>query len=279
MPVSYICSTRTIVETTIKGIGSKERERLATMLAKTQAPLSVALVQQVLGLERNHAAQLLSKWARKGWVVRLKRGLYAPVPLVSRTADIALEDPWAVVPALFGPCYIGGWSAAEHWGLTEQLFRTVIVVSSKTVRDRKPIIQGTAFWIRTVRPEALFGTKSIWRGTVRVDISTPTRTILDMLDVPALGGGMRSVSDMFVSYLRSDDRDLQGLVEMADRLGNRTVFKRLGFLLERTAPEEENMIAQCRQRMSKGDSRLDPSLPADMLVTRWRLWIPQSWAT
>jgi predicted transcriptional regulator of viral defense system len=274
---SYIYGTQSIVAPTIQGIGSKEREKLSAVLAQAKGPLSVDLVEKTLGIGRSTASWLLSNWARKGWLVRLKRGVYAPVPMGARTADIPLEDPWAVVPSMFAPCYIGGWSAAEHWGLTEQLFRTIIVVSSKPVRDRKPVVQGTSFWIKTVRPEALFGTKSVWRGTVRLDVSTPTRTVLDLLDDPALGGGMRSATDMFANYLKSDDRDMHGLADAADRLGNKTVFKRLGFLLERMAPEEENVIRRCRQAMSKGDSQLDPALPAELLVTRWRLWIPTSW--
>jgi predicted transcriptional regulator of viral defense system len=267
------------VASTIQGIGSKEREKLSAVLTSATGPLTVDFVEQTLKIGRSTASWLLSNWTRKGWLVRLKRGVYAPVPMGSRTADIALEDAWAVVPSLFAPCYIGGWSAAEHWGLTEQLFRTVIVVSGKAVRDRKPVIQGTTFWIRTVKPELLFGTKSIWRGSVRVDVSTPTRTMLDLLDDPTFGGGIRSVSDMLRAYLDSDERDLNELVAMAERLGNRTVYKRLGFLVERMAPEETNVLALCKKHMSSGDSELDPALPAEVLVTRWRLWIPKSWST
>jgi len=264
---------------TIQGIGSKEREHLAAVLNSAKGPLSADLVVQVLGIGRSSASWLLSNWTRKGWLVRLKRGVYSPVPMGSRTADIPLEDPWAVVPSLFAPCYIGGWSAAEHWGLTEQLFRTIIVISIKAVRDRKPVVQGTSFWIKTVRPEMLFGTKSLWRGSVRVDISTPTRTVLDLLDDPALGGGIRSVSDMLRTYLKSDAKDLKDLIAMADRLGNRTVFKRLGFLLEQLVPEETDALTMCREHMSAGDSQLDPALPAEVLVSRWRLWVPKHWKT
>ena len=276
---SYIYGTRSIVMSTIQGIGSKEREHLAAVLNSAKGPVTADLVEKVLGVGRSTASWLLSNWTRKGWLVRLKRGVYSPVPMGSRTADIPLEDPWAVVPSLFAPCYIGGWSAAEHWGLTEQLFRTIIVISSKAVRDRKPVVQGTAFWIKTVRPEAVFGTRSLWRGSVRVDISTPTRTVLDLLDDPALGGGIRSVSDMLRTYLMSDAKDLNELIVMADQLGNRTVFKRLGFLLEQLVPEEVDALTQCRERMSTGDSQLDPTLPAEVLVSRWRLWVPQHWKT
>lgn len=274
---SYIYGTRSIVMSAIQGIGSKERERLSAVLNTAKGPVTIDLVEQVLGIGRSTASWLLSNWTRKGWLVRLKRGVYSPVPMGSRTADIPLEDPWAAVPSLFAPCYIGGWSAAEHWGLTEQLFRTVVVISGKAVRDRKPVVQGTTFWIKTVRPEMLFGTKSLWRGSVRVDISTPSRTIVDLLDDPALGGGIRSVSDMLDAYLRSDAKDLKELVALADRLGNRSVFKRMGFLLEQQVPEETESLAACRERMSAGDSQLDPSLPAEVLVSRWRLWMPEHW--
>ncbi len=276
---SYIYSTCSIVMSAIQGIGSKERERLSAVLNRATGPVTIDLVEEVLEVSRSTASWLLSNWTRKGWLVRLKRGIYAPVPMGSLTADIPLEDPWAAVPSLFGPCYIGGWIAAEHWGLTEQLFRTVIVISGKAVRDRKPVVQGTPFWIKTVRPETLFGTKSLWRGSVRVDISTPSRTIVDLLDDPALGGGIRSTSDMLAAYLRSDAADLKELVALADRLGNRTVFKRLGFMLEQLVPKETEALAACRERMSTGDSRLDPSLPAEVLVSRWRLWMPEHWKT
>ena len=34
----------------------------------------------------------------------------------------SLEDPLVIAEKLFSPCYVGGWSAAEYWGITEQIF-------------------------------------------------------------------------------------------------------------------------------------------------------------
>ena len=42
-------------------------------------------------------------------------------------AEQVVEDPWILVPALFDPAYIGGRTAAEHWDLTEQIFRDIVV--------------------------------------------------------------------------------------------------------------------------------------------------------
>jgi predicted transcriptional regulator of viral defense system len=220
---------------------------------------------------------MLARWAKAGWLSRVRRGLYVPVPLESRTSDVPLEDAWVIAAQLYGPCYIGGWSAAEYWDLTEQIFRTVVVLTVQRPRDRNPTIKQTDFLLRSVQEKALFGVKSVWRGQVKVDVSDPTRTMLDMLSDPQLGGGIRSTVDMLKNYLKSEKKDLALLLEYASRLGNGAVFKRLGFLLEKFSPADQDAISQCRERLTTGNAKLDPALETDKLVTRWRLWVPQRW--
>jgi len=125
----------------------------------------------------------------------------------------------------------------------------------------------------------MFGLKPVWRGQVKVSVSDPTRTVLDMLNDPKLGGGIRSTVDVFVSYLKSEKKDTKLLIEYAKQLDNGAVFKRLGFLAERFAPEETYVIQECQSRMTKGNAKIDHDLPADKLVTKWRLWVPNSWVT
>jgi predicted transcriptional regulator of viral defense system len=98
-----------------------------------------------------------------------------------------------------------------------------------------------------------------------------------MLSDPQLGGGIRSTVDMLMNYLKSEKKDLTLLLEYANRLGNGAVFKRLGFLLEKYSPMDQEAIAQCRERLTTGNAKLDPALKADKLVTRWRLQVPQRW--
>jgi predicted transcriptional regulator of viral defense system len=188
-----------------------------------------------------------------------------------------LEDAWVIADKLFSPCYIGGWSAAEYWDLTEQIFRTVIVLTSQRPRERKPVLKGTEFLLKTVSDKAMFGLKTVWRGQVKIKVSDPTRTILDMLSDPLLEGGMRSTVDMFKNYLNSDKKNLALLINYADQLGNGAVFKRLGFLLEQYTENEQELISQCRERLTKGNTKLDPSSKEDKLVTRWRLWVAERW--
>ncbi len=263
---------------TISGLGKKDRKRLSAIFRETKGTISVREAAGILDIDSTDAAKMLSRWARKGWLSRIRQGLYVRVPLESSTPDIPLEDPWIVADRLFSPCYIGGWSAAEYWDLTEQIFRTIVVMTTKRPRDRAPVLKGTSFMLRTVSEKTLFGTKSIWRGQVKVSISDPSRTILDMLADPRLGGGIRPTLDLFLNYMKSENKDVSLLTEYAKRLGNGAVFKRLGFLMERYAPDQAAAIALCRAQLTKGLAKLDPSRKAGKLATRWRLWVPENLA-
>ena len=259
------------------GLGKADRERLSAVLRSTSGTITVDEATKILELPGTTAAKLLSRWAKKGWLSRVRRGLYIPVPLESRTADIPLEDAWVIAGKLYEPCYIGGWSAAEYWDLTEQIFRTVVVLTTQRPRERKQSIKGTDFLLKTVPDKAMFGLKAVWRGQVKVKVSDPTRTVLDMLSAPLLGGGLRSSVDMFKNYMASENKNIGLLIEYADQLGNGAVFKRLGFLLEKFSEDEQVFIEQCRKRLTKGNAKLGPALNADNLVTRWRLWVPERW--
>jgi len=263
---------------TLSGLGKVDRERLADVIRSTKGTISVAETSKILDVTPSNASKMLSLWTRKGWLSRVRRGLYISIPLESRTAEIPLEDPWIVAARIFTPCYIGGWSAVEYWNLTEQIFRTVIVITTQRPRNRKPMINDTKFLLRTISDQQMFGLKPVWRGQIKVWVSDPTRTILDLLNDPQLGGGIRSTLDIFINYLKSDKNDLQLLVKYAKDFGNGAVFKRLGFLLEKFRPVNQKTINLCKTNITKGNAKLDPKLPAEKLVTRWKLWIPKSWS-
>jgi len=261
----------------LTGIGKIDRERMAAIIRGTKGTVSVEDAARILDVESTDAAKMLSRWSKKGWMSRIRRGLYVYVPLESRTADVPLEDPWLVADRLFSPCYIGGWSAAEYFDLTEQIFSTVMVMTLQKPRNRRPEVKGTVFILRTISEKAMFGLKPVWRGQVKISVSDPTRTILDMLVDPVFGGGIRPVKDMLENYLRSENKNLKQLIEYGERLQNGAVFKRLGFLLEKIAPNETKVIEECYKRLTAGNAKLDPKLNNIKLVTRWRLWVPEKW--
>ncbi|WP_273285594.1 type IV toxin-antitoxin system AbiEi family antitoxin domain-containing protein [Methylibium petroleiphilum] len=256
------------------GLSATSREQLSTLLRDSPSVLTAGQAASALGMTHTAAARRLAAWSRAGWLARVRRGAYVPVPIESASADVALDDPWSVAGAMFAPCYIGGWSAAEHWGLTEQIFRSLCVMTTQRPRNRKPVLRKARFELHTV-PEAHFiGLKAIWRGSTRVQVSDPARTLIDMLANPALAGGIRHLVEMLGSLLHDQPREAAKLGAYAVKLGIGSVFKRLGFLLQRDHPDQAALIALCRQNLSAGYARLDPALPADRLATAWRVWVP-----
>jgi predicted transcriptional regulator of viral defense system len=262
----------------ISGLGKLDRKRLGEIIRRTKGIIGVEEASDILKVTSTDAAKMLSRWSKKGWLARISRGVYIHIPLESRTLDIPLEEPWIIAERLFAPCYIGGWSAAQHWDLTEQIFRSVVVMTKQNPRNHTPIIRGTKFILRTISDKAMFGISPVWKGQVKVSVSNPTKTIIDMLNDPRIGGGIRSTVDMFINYMKSKDKNIDLLIEYTKRLGNGAVFKRIGFLLENYAPDEKSAINTCKSQLTKGNVKLDPKLGADKLVTRWRLWIPASWS-
>jgi predicted transcriptional regulator of viral defense system len=261
----------------IAGIGKVDRIRLAEIIRGTKGTISVAEAANILKMTQSDVAKILSRWVKKGWLSRVQRGTYIPIPIEARATDIPFEDPWIIAEKIFSPCYIGGWSAAEYWDMTEQIFQTIVVCTTKKLRNRNLKIQKTNFLLRTISKNSMFGLESVWRGQVKVSVSDPTRTILDMLAAPVLAGGIRSTVDIFINYMKSKNKNLDLLLKYADSLNNGAVFKRLGFLLERLAPDEKLAVTACKSKMTKGNAKLDPLLKADILITKWRLWVPRSW--
>ena len=157
---------------------SASRARVAAVLRAAKDVVSIDLVERTLAIELQQAAKLLSRWAGQGWVRRIGRGLYVPVPLDLAGNTQIVEDPWLLVPALFDQSYIGGWTAAHHWDLTEQLFNETIVFTTKRVDTPRVAAQGVVFLPHHVAARHLFGLKPVWRGTTRVQFSDPARTAL-----------------------------------------------------------------------------------------------------
>ena len=258
--------------TSTHGISEKNRKMLTTLHRGTSGPFTPREAANLLGLDIGRTQRFLAYLAAAGWLTRIRRGLYVTVPLDVAEPVSWKEDPWIVAAKVFSPFYIGGWSACEHWGLTDQIFKETVVISGKTIRRRHMEIQGVTFYIKVVDRDKIFGTETVWRGRTRVFVSDPTRTIVDILDDPGIGGGIRHVADILEAYLSHERRNDSLLLEYAHKLGNRTVFKRLGYLLEAAKVSDEILIETCHKAISSGISLLDPSAPRKgRFVRRWNL--------
>ena len=252
------------------------RQQLGEILREAGEVFTVADAAACLEIPGEDMAKTLARWAKQGWLARIKRGLYAFVPIDASPADGVLEDPWILIPELFGSCYIAGWSAAEYWDLTEQIFHDICVLIERAPARKRQVMQNFTFVLTKINPHLVFGTKAIWKQNKKILISDPHKTIIDMLYDPRLGGGIQHVVDCFGEYVSGEHRDFSRLGDYASRMKSGAVFKRLGFLAERHLGDKHELTALCRKNLSQGNAYFDPSLKKGPLVTRWRLFVPES---
>lgn len=254
------------------GLEQRLRSDLERLHREAAGPIDAGQTAKLLSISLPRARRLLSYFYTRGWLARIARGLYVTVPLGAANPQEWREDPWIVASRVFEPAYIGGWSAAEHWALTEQVFRSVVVFTSARQHARERTLQDTTFVLKVLPEDKVFGTRTVWRGENRIAVSDPSRTVLDVLDEPRLGGGGAHVAALTRAYFESEHRDDERLLSYVRRLGNRTVFKRLGYLVEALGVDAPRVVAACASEKSAGISPLDPSAsPRGRIVRRWNL--------
>jgi predicted transcriptional regulator of viral defense system len=257
------------------GIGKKSRKYLARVLTQSKSGLITSSeVSDVLQITKARARRLLQSWEKNEWLFRIQRDLYQPMTLEADGKLTVVEDPWIVADKLFAPCYIGGWTAVEYWNLTEQVFQTIIVVTSHRFSKNDFIVGGIKYRLKMTSQKAFFGLKTVWRNNLKMHISDPTKTIIDTLNDPIFGGGMRFIVDFFKEYLKSEHKSLNLLIEYAEKMKNCTIFKRLGFLIDSLQPNETAFINECKKRISKGRSQFDPTIKGTIFNSKWSLLIP-----
>lgn len=260
---------------TLAGLSAQERHILQHF---TSACVSTIRNEDIISLLRcipKSANQILLRLQAKGWLYRLKRGMYYIVPISSKTSTPALENPLTLVMDLFENGFISGWSAAEHWDFTEQIFNTISLVSTDKVRKNHQQIGDISLRIKSVTENRYFGFKTIWIENKKIRIADPHRTIIDILDMPKFGGGGQLMVDIFNAYVSSEYCDFSKLLQYAIQYKKGAVIKRLGYLTEQSkAVVPDDFFKVCKENISKGILCIDPDGPARGIVNHeWQLKI------
>lgn len=254
----------------------RPKKHLGMLVREAGEIFTVRTASVILGISNIETAKILARWAQQGWLTRIRRGFYAIVPIEASDTKQALEDAWIIIPELFSPCYVGGWSAAEYWDLTEQLFRDICVLTEKPVIHKKKEIHNIPFLLSHIPASLNFGTKTVWKKGNKIQVSDPHKTILDMLRTPHLGGGIQHIIDCFKEYIKSNHSNYEQLMTYAIKMNNGAVFKRLGFLSSELIGANESLTLLCHERLTKGTTHIDPSFKNGKLITRWRLILPEN---
>ena len=248
------------------GLGVELVRRLASEGDRVFTSARARELAPAVGLSAGYVRQALHRLARSGWVIRLRKGLYA---LSSTVPGVTPAHEFEIAMALVDPAAISHWSALHHHGLTEQAPRSVFVLTTseasvprrrraeaENARDGCPVA-GVTYRFVQVKPARFFGTEKVWIGEARVTITDPERTLLDGLAKPQYCGDFAEVLHAFEA--RGTDLDLPRIIEYALRLDAATA-KRLGWVLARRGVGLSK-LERLAALPIKGYRKLDPTGP------------------
>ena len=219
---------------------------------------------------------LVSRLARKGWLLRIERGKYAVVP---RAAIGAWSEHPFVIAHGIAPehHFISYWSALAHHGLTEQQPQVVTVAVLR--RSRPPIsFQHWDYRFVEVPESAFFGYREhafpALNGavTVHVPIADPSKAVLDSLEHEDAAGGLAEVTKALRRGFARKLVSVQELAANVERWGNAALAARAGFLVERLDLGDATPLMKLARRngrvpaLSQQDRKSEA--PTDR---RWRL--------
>lgn len=267
-------STRMIqLETGSSAVAQDPKETLRRLARGARGGLvTTERSAELLGVGANAASLTLGRLVRRGWLSRVRRGLYLILPLEAGREGTAIEDPWVLAQELYSPCYIGGWTAAEFWGLTEQLFRGTFVVTAANIRRAREAFLGAEFHLTRATQERVEEVGKVWRGRERIAVSDRERTIADALANPSWVGGVRHFVEILRTYRESKEWNPSRLIKRVEEIGSGASFKRLGYLAETVLKPDRSIVKEALARRTSGVVKLDPAI-ADRgrINTRWGL--------
>jgi predicted transcriptional regulator of viral defense system len=252
------------------------RSIIATLAAAAPGGvLTLEAASAALGLPSLSASRRLSSLIDDGWLTRVRRGVYAirPLDAVPGTS-IAEDDPWTVAMRVFSPCYVGGWTAAGHWHLTEQLYRATLVVTNRVVRRAEVTVGSTAFHVARERPLNLKELATVWRGNSRVLMSGVERTIMDACAHPAWVGGGSQLVAIFRAAVDDERMTPEAMLREARGATTGAALGRLGTLAERYWPGGTVVCKYAKKQRGTGYVRFDPAVKTTgRLDTAWGVWM------
>ena len=191
-----------------------------------------------VGLKDAYLTEALYHLRQNGWIVSLRRGLYA---LASTVFGNTPAHEFEIAMALVEPAAISHWSAFHHHGLTEQASRRTFVLTTTEAsvprrrgdKGRKDagvyFVRDMVYQFVQVRPERFFGAQNVWVGDARVSVTDLERTLLDGLMMPQYCGDFGEVLHAF--QVGMTQLDLDRIIQYAFQLGS-TAAKRLGWVLD-----------------------------------------------
>ncbi len=240
-------------------ISKTEYKILEKLKENSVEVFDIELVEKLTAFKRAKIHQLLSSLKKKRIIHYISRGKYFFLfPQAPDAIFLSCNILW--------PSYISFWTALNFYKFTEQMPRTIFLVTTKkaksiTLLDRKIV------FVRLSR-KRFFGYEKI----DNIVIAEKEKALIDSLLLPRYAGGIEEVFKCLLNaWVEVDKRKL---IEYALKMKNKSLIKRLGYLIEHgNFKIERGLLKKMEKKIGKGYSKLDTTGKVIEYNKKWKLII------
>jgi len=161
-------------------LSAKQGDLLENLIGKYGL---IVTSNQIIEIAKNNwdykqAKNLITKLVKNGWLIRIKRGLYAISELAGR--GFLAISPYLVANLLVKDSYISFESALQYHNMFDQLMNNTISVSLKTYKAIK--LSGIEYNFIKTKENLYFGFEQAQADNKIVRIATAEKALIDMVN-------------------------------------------------------------------------------------------------
>jgi len=206
---------------------AKQNELLENLIAKYgQIVIAEQIYAEYQGSEdQRQAKKVIAKLVNHGWLMRIRRGLYA-ISDFSNRGFLSLS-PYLVANLFVKKSYVSFESALAYHGMFDQLTSTVISISKmqyKTVQ-----LNATEYSFVNVKDQFFFGWQEIMIDGRIARIATAEKALIDIIHFHKSKYSVDLVIEKLQEYRES--LDIEKLCEYISKMSTTTI-KIFGFILD-----------------------------------------------
>jgi predicted transcriptional regulator of viral defense system len=203
---------------------------------------------------------LITKLVKNGWLVRIKRGLYAISDLSSR--GFLSQSPCVIANLLVPDSYVSFETALQQHGMFDQLTGKTISIS--LVQHKTVHLGNMEYSFIHTQPKYYFGWQEVSTGNQMTRIASPEKALVDMVNFHKSQYAIDLVIEKLAEY--RNELDLAQLTDTICRFPITTV-KIFGFIFDLLGIDSSGLL-----RLIKPGST-HWMLPGDTKFNaRWRLY-------
>lgn len=193
-----------------------------------QKTATLADLRSILGASESYARFLAHQLVKKGWLERLRPGLFQFIPADRGREGVTDMNPLIAGAALVEPYFFSFGTGCTHHGLTEQVFAEVYLACLEDRRSEA--IRGKRYVFVHIPKRRFFGFKETLVLGQPVQMATVERALIDAIDRPRYAGGITEVSHIVANAATQVSWD--ELLQLVNRWEGSALVQRLGYFLD-----------------------------------------------